>query len=38
MSACVDIPKETLQCVDKHSVKGVSPTSFVAGTEQLLSC
>ena len=38
LSAYVDIPNETLQCVDKHSVKGVSPTSFVADIEQLLSC
>jgi CheY-like chemotaxis protein/CRP-like cAMP-binding protein len=38
LSAYVDIPKETLHCVDKHSVKGVSPTSFVADLEQLLSC
>jgi CheY-like chemotaxis protein/CRP-like cAMP-binding protein len=38
LSSYVDIPKETLQCVDKHSVKGVSPTSFVTDLEQLLSC
>ena len=38
LSAYVDIPKETLQRVNKHSVKGVSPTSFLADLEQLLSC
>jgi CheY-like chemotaxis protein len=38
LSSYVDIPKQALQCVDKHSVKGVSPTSFVADLEQLLSC
>jgi CheY-like chemotaxis protein len=38
LSAYVDIPKQALQCVDKHSVKGVSPTSFVTDLEQLLSC
>ena len=38
LSAYVDIPKETLQRVDKQSVKGVSPTSFLADLEQLLSC
>jgi CheY-like chemotaxis protein len=38
LSAYVDIPKETLQRVDKQSVKGASPTSFLADLEQLLSC
>ena len=38
LSAYVDIPKETLQSVDKQSVKGVSPTSFLTDLEQLLSC
>jgi CheY-like chemotaxis protein len=38
LSAYVDIPKETLQRVDKRSLKGVSPTSFLADLEQLLSC
>ena len=38
LSAYVDIPKETLQRVDKQSVKGVSPTSFLVDLEQLLSC
>jgi CheY-like chemotaxis protein len=38
LSAYVDIPKETLQFVDKQSVKGVSPTSFLIDLEQLLSC
>jgi CheY-like chemotaxis protein len=38
LSSYVDIPKQALQYVDKQSLKGVSPTSFVADIEQLLSC
>ena len=38
LSAYVDFPEETLRCVDKRSLKGVSPTSFLEDLEKLLSC
>jgi CheY-like chemotaxis protein len=37
LSAYVDIPQKALQYVDKQSLKGMAPTSFVADIEQLLS-
>jgi CheY-like chemotaxis protein len=38
LTAYVDLPEEALKWIDKRSVKGVSPTSFLADLQQLLSC
>jgi CheY-like chemotaxis protein len=38
LTAYVDLPEEALKWVDKRAVKGISPTSFLADLEQLLSC
>jgi CheY-like chemotaxis protein len=38
LTAYVDLPEAALKWVDRRSVKGVSPTSFLADLEQLLSC
>ena len=38
LSAYVDIPADALKWVDRRAVKGVSPTSFLAELQQLLSC
>jgi len=38
LTAYVDLPEEALKWVDKRSVKGVSPTSFLADLQELLSC
>ena len=38
LTAYVDLPEEALKWVDKRALKGVSPTSFLAALEQLLSC
>ena len=37
-SAYVDLPEDALKWVDRRAVKGVSPTSFLAELQQLLSC
>jgi CRP-like cAMP-binding protein len=38
LSAHIDLPEGALRHVDKRSVKGTSPTSFLSDLEQLLSC
>jgi CheY-like chemotaxis protein len=38
LSAYVDLPQEALKWVDRRSVKGVSPVSFLEDLRQLLSC
>ena len=38
LTAYVDLPEGALKWVDKRSVKGVSPTVFLADLKQLLSC
>jgi CheY-like chemotaxis protein len=37
LTAYVDLPEEALQWVDKRSVKGVSPTTFLTDLRQLLT-
>jgi hypothetical protein len=37
LTAYVDLPEEALQWVDKRSVKGVSPTTFLTDLQQLLT-
>lgn len=37
LSAYVDLPEDALKCVDKRSVKGVSPTAFLEDLKQLLA-
>jgi CheY-like chemotaxis protein len=37
LSAYVDLPEEVLKLVDKRSVKGVAPASFLEDLQQLLS-
>jgi CheY-like chemotaxis protein len=37
-SAYVDLPEDAMKWVDRRAVKGVSPTSFLAELQQLLSC
>lgn len=38
LSAYVDLPADALKFVDKRSVKGVSPLTFLEDLQQLLSC
>ena len=37
LSAYVDLPEEVLRSVDKRTIKGMSPTSFLEDLQQLLS-
>jgi CheY-like chemotaxis protein len=38
LTAYVDLPAEALRWVDKRSIKGSGPTSFLADLKQLLAC